>query len=247
MSKMVERTLDFLELFAEHKRPLQLTEISRLVKTPISSCHDVLRALEARGYIYELAPRAGYYPTLRLLDIARTIADHDPVATRAEIVLRELRDSTDETVLLCKTDGAASTYLLSFEPSHALRFMVRIGESIRNLYATSAGKALVASWDAETLEAFLADADLIPLTPHTITTAEALRADIDLGRRRGWFLNREESIEGLITLSAPFLWNGSQFIVTIAAPASRIGDRVEALAARLLEACAALEMRTGPR
>ena len=91
MSKIVERTLDFLELFAEQKRPLSLSDISRLLKIPASSCHDVLQTLEERGYIYELAPRAGYYPTRRILDLARTITAHDPVATRAEILLRAMR------------------------------------------------------------------------------------------------------------------------------------------------------------
>ena len=46
MSKIVKRTLDFFELFAEHKRPLSLSEISKLLGIPVSSCHDVLRALE---------------------------------------------------------------------------------------------------------------------------------------------------------------------------------------------------------
>jgi DNA-binding IclR family transcriptional regulator len=243
MSKMVERTLDFLELFAEHKRPLQLTEISRLAKVPISSCHDVLQTLESRGYIYELAPRAGYYPTLRLLETARTIADHDPVLARAEIVLRELRDATDETVLLCKTDGAASIYLLSLEPSHALRFMVKIGDSIRHLHASSAGKAQLAGLSETELDAYLSATALTPLTPQTLTDRDALVADLERGRGRGWFLNREESIEGLITLSAPFSWNGVRFIVTIAAPASRVSARLETLAAQLLQACDTLTMK----
>ncbi|MES1265390.1 MAG: helix-turn-helix domain-containing protein, partial [Variovorax sp.] len=118
MSKIVSRTLDFLELFAERRRPLSLSEISRMLDVPVSSCHDVLQALQERGYVYELAPRAGYYPTLRLLDIAKTIANHDPVVMRADTVLRALRDATDESVLLAKASGMTASYLLSQEPSH---------------------------------------------------------------------------------------------------------------------------------
>jgi DNA-binding IclR family transcriptional regulator len=135
MSKIVERTLDFLELFADKKRPLSLSEIARLLNLPISSCHDVLQALEERGYIYEIAPRSGFYPTLRLLDIATTIANHDPVIMRADLALRELRDIVDESVLLSKTSGLSATYLLSFEPSHPLRFTAKVGEHVRSLRA----------------------------------------------------------------------------------------------------------------
>ena len=84
MSKIVGRTLDFLEVFADQKRPLSLSEIARLLEIPASSCHDVIQALQERGYIYELAPRGGYYPTLRIFEVAKIIAAYDPVVLRAE-------------------------------------------------------------------------------------------------------------------------------------------------------------------
>ncbi len=244
MSKIVARTLDFLELFAEKKRPLSLSEIARLLGLPISSCHDVLQALEERGYIYEIAPRAGYYPTLRWLDVATTVANHDPVVLRADLVLQGLRDAVDESVLLCKTNGESATYLLSFEPSHPLRFSVRIGEHVRSLYATSAGKAQLGSWSDEALETYLNTATLEPRTPNTITSKTALRAEIEQGRKLGWFANREESQPGVVTLSASFLWSGAVYIVTIAGPSSRLDGRLEWAAEKLMAACRTLEMRT---
>jgi DNA-binding IclR family transcriptional regulator len=60
MSKIVARTLDFLEVFAAHKRPLSAFEIARLLDIPASSCHDVLQALLERGYLFELTNRGGY-------------------------------------------------------------------------------------------------------------------------------------------------------------------------------------------
>ncbi|HLN10829.1 MAG TPA: helix-turn-helix domain-containing protein, partial [Xanthobacteraceae bacterium] len=147
MSKIVERTLDLLELFAEEKRPLSLSDIARLLKIPVSSCHDVLQAMQARGYLYEVAPRAGYYPTMRLQALGKVISDNDPVVARAEQLLRPLRDTLDESVLLSKVSGLQLRYLLAFEPSHPLRFLVQVGDSVRSLHATSGGKALLASLD----------------------------------------------------------------------------------------------------
>ena len=114
MSKIVDRTLDFLELFARERRPLSLSEMAQLLEIPISSCHDVVSAMLTRGYIYEIAPRAGYYPTRRLNDLTKEISDNDPVLLRAEILLRSLRDTLDETVLLAKANGLSATYLLIF-------------------------------------------------------------------------------------------------------------------------------------
>ena len=243
MSKIVERTLDFLELFAEEKRTLSLSDIARLLKIPASSCHDVLQTLQERGYIYELAPRAGYYPTRRLLDLARTIAEHDPVALRADILLRAMRDSLDESVLLAKVTGLEATYLLTFEPSHPLRFRANVGDRVRSLYATSGGKAVLSSLSPRDFAACLKSLTLEPLTKNTIISKPALRDEVEAGRQRGWFLNREESQDGVTTLSSLFAWNGVNYIITVAGPRSRIEPKLDWMAGLLVDACHRLEMR----
>jgi DNA-binding IclR family transcriptional regulator len=245
MSKIVGRTLDFIEVFANQKRPLSASEIARLLGIAASSCHDVLQALHERGYIYELTPRGGYYPTLRIYEIAKTIADHDPVVLRTDALLRSLRDALDESVLLAKIQGLSATYLASFEPSHPLRFLAKIGENVRSLHATSAGKCLLASLSEGVLRDYLKAAQLVALTPHTITTKTALRRELEAGMQRGWFLNREESQEGLTTISARFVWTSSIYIVTVAGPSSRVAPKLERAAEMIVSVCNMLGSRGG--
>jgi len=244
MSKNVDRTLDFLELFGKEKRPLSLSDIARLLKIPISSCHDVIQAMQSRGYIYEIAPRAGYYPTLRLHALGKEIGNNDPVLLRSEILLRSLRDSLDESVLLSKVSGLDAKYLLVFEPTHPLRMLVKVGDSIRSIYGTSAGKALLGSLDDRALDAFLRSAKLVPLTKKTIKSATALRRDIDLSKKRGWYLNREESLNGVTTISASFKWNTSVYIATIAGPCTRLDQKLETAASLLTDLCSRLEIQS---
>jgi DNA-binding IclR family transcriptional regulator len=241
VSKIVGRTLDFLEIFAVHKRPLSSSEIARLLGIPASSCHDVLQALLARGYLYEITPRGGYYPTLRLYQTAKIIADHDPVPLRAEAILKVLRDKIDESILLAKVNGLDATYLLSIESPHPLRFLANVGEKVRSLHATSAGKALLAGLSQHALNAYLKSANLAPLTSRTITSKSALRDELAAGNRRGWFANREESQHGVTTLSARFVWTSATYIVTIAGPSSRLGPKLVDAAELLMSACKLLE------
>jgi DNA-binding IclR family transcriptional regulator len=241
MSKIVGRTLDFLEVFADQKRPLSASEIARLLSIPASSCHDVLQALQERGYIYELTARGGYYPTLRIYNIAKTIAEHDPVVLRTDVVLRGLRDEMDESVLLSKVHGLQANYLLALEPSHPLRFLATVGEHVRALHATSAGKALLAGLNAEALNAYLDMAALTPLTPQTITSKSALREELAAGDERGWFVNREESQESVTTISARFVWTSATYIVTIAGPTSRVLPKLEKAGELLKTVCRQLE------
>lgn len=240
MSKIVDRTLDFIELFATERRPLSLSDISRLLGIPASSCHDVLRALLARGYLYEIGPRAGFYPTVRLFDLAKVITDHDPILLRAEVLLRKVRDAIDESVSLAKAGKSTATYLLVFEPTHPLRFMVHVGNNVRSLHATSVGKAFLGSLSPDKLEAYLKSAKLTPMTAKTIRSKSELRQEIEDSQRRGYFLNREESVEEATTVSARFRWNGADYIVTVAGPSSRMASKLELATKLVLDACRTL-------
>jgi DNA-binding IclR family transcriptional regulator len=241
MSKIVERTLDFVELFARERKPLSLSDISRLLDIPFSSCHDVLHALSARGYVYEIGPRAGFYPTTLLLNLATAITQHDPIVQRAEILLKKLRDDVDESVSLAIAAGTKATYLLVFEPTHLLRFMVKVGSEVRSLHATSAGKAVLGSLPPERFDEYLKTAKLTPLTARSIKTKARLRSDIEAGRRRGWFLNRGESVEDATTLSSSFAWNGATYVVTIAGPSTRVEPKLQRAAERLMATCRRLD------
>lgn len=240
MSKIVERTLDFIELFAAERRPLSLSDISRLLGIPASSCHDVLRALVARGYIYEIGPRAGFYPTVRLLNLAKSISQHDPILLRADLLLRKVRDTIDESVSLAKAGKTSATYLLIFESSHPFRFTVEVGTDVRSLHATSAGKAYLGSLSADRFEDYLKTAKLVPMTAKTIRSKQVLRDDIEASKRRGYFLNREESVDDATTVSGSFRWNGADYIVTISAPTSRMASKLDHATKLVTEACRAL-------
>ena len=238
MSKIVERTLDFIELFAAQGRPLSLSDISRLLSIPLSSCHDVLQSLQARGYVTEVAPRAGYYPTMRLHTLAAAIARGDPLAARAERALTELRDTLDETVALGKQTGPTSgLYLMVLESANPLRFHNTPGEPIRSIHATAAGKVLLGQMPPDAFDGWLAETTLTPMTPSTVTSKPKLNAAIAAGRERGWYLNQEESGAGVTAIGAGFTWLGVLYFITVAGPSQRMLDKLETATAELLQTC----------
>jgi len=226
MSKIVERTLDVFEMFATEKRRLSLTDMKRLLGIPISSCYDVIHTLEARGYVYATAPRAGYYPTRRLYNICEVIVAHDSLLQRAAPLLEKLKDEIGETVTLAKATGTRAIYLLVVEPEHPIRYSVTVGSEIHSLYATSAGKALLGTLPEDALEEH-----------KTLTAKNKLLADIRLSRKRGWYLNREESIEGVTTVSSVFLWNNAVHIVTAAGPVARMEEKIQRAALQIVQTC----------
>lgn len=237
MSKIVKRTLDFLEVFADQGRALSLSEISKLLQLPASSCHDVLQALMERGYVYELAPRNGFYPTLKLQELSQRIVANDPILPRAEMRLRDLRDRFDASILMARIDGEKATYLLVLEPSYPLRFLRRVGDTVRNLYATSVGKAILGCLDERQRKRVVDKLDLVPVTEHTIRSKEVLLADIEASRKRGWYMSREESVPTATTISAVFRWAHSTFVITVAGPTFRMDANQDEVVEALKSAC----------
>ena len=241
MSKIVNRTMELFETFAAEKKPLSLTSLMKALDIPLSSCHDVVQALEGRGYLYEVRPRVGYYPTARLFNLGRTIIDNDPVVQRAEPVLQRLAGALNASVSLAKAKGTDLTYLIVCASPDPLQFRVTVGEKVRNLYATSAGKALLASLEPNERKAVLARMTITPLTPATIRSKKALLADLEKGERRGWFMNREESVEDALTISTRVAWNGSNYVLTASGTLKRMERQLDNAVQALLAAAVTLE------
>ena len=216
MSKIIYRVLDFFEAFAAEKRPLVLTELAKVLDIPASSCHTALRAMTERGYLYELKPRGGFYPTARLLGVAQAIVDSDPVLTRVEPALNRLLKETGESVFLAKADGASLTYLAVFHGDAQMRLTIQPGDHVRSLYASSGGKALLGHLGAQALQEAVDALSMKPLTPNTITSKTELLKDIELSKKRGWYLNQEETLEDTVTISTAFSFNSSLYVITVA-------------------------------
>src|SRR3546814_9656544 len=71
--KTALRVIEIIEIFAREAKPLSLSELARHLDAPVSSCLALLRTLTSLGYLYEAGRRQGYYPTGRLLAMAKQI------------------------------------------------------------------------------------------------------------------------------------------------------------------------------
>lgn len=241
--KTADRTLDVFELFAREQRPLNLSTLAELLHIPISSAHALIKRLQARGYLYEVGRRAGYFPTTRMQTIAREIARATPVLSTLEPTLAALRDETGETVVLAKRQGDEVAYIDVFESPHSVRFTSVAGE-IKPLHSTSSGKAILSALPPEELDGLLPRLRLDRRTPSTITSARTLREEVDRGRARGWCHSIGENVPDLMAVSAPVQIGGEVYAITIGGPIRRFKPRMATHAGALLRARAAIVGRT---
>ncbi|MDH4093175.1 MAG: IclR family transcriptional regulator [Betaproteobacteria bacterium] len=242
MVKSADRTLQILEAFAAAGEPLGIAELARRLAIPVSACYALLRTLELRGYLYELGLRKGWYPTLRWLQKARAIAEHDPMLERVAPILEALGKSAGETIVFGKRSGAEVVYLNVVESPHPIRYSAQPGDR-KPLHSSSAGKAILGALPPAERTALLGSLRLARITPNTIVRRELLEKDLEAGAKRGWYATRGENVADVHALGAPVRLDGELYAVVIAGPAHRIESALKSLAAALLHTARRLEGR----
>ncbi|MDH5535701.1 MAG: IclR family transcriptional regulator [Betaproteobacteria bacterium] len=229
------RTLEIFEIFGAEQKPLSLSEIARAIGAPASSCHLLLRALLGRGYLYSLGRRKLYYPTRRLYDVACGIATHDALIEELRPVLAGLRDRSGETVILGKRQGDAVLYLEVLESAKTVRYTARAGE-YKPLHSSAIGKALLGALQPDVLGEWLRSRTLERVTPQTLASATQLKANLQQGRSRGYFVTRGENVIDVMAIAAAVALKGETFGLAIAGPVHRMEPALSRHAELLLGA-----------
>jgi DNA-binding IclR family transcriptional regulator len=236
------RTLDVLETFRGAGRPLSLSELARLTRIPVSTCHGLVRTLEQRGFLYYPSPREAY-PTRKLLEIAREIDARDPVLARLAPALAGLRDATQETVILGMRQGDSALYLLVLDSPHIVRYTAHAGE-FKPLHSSSIGKTFLGAMDEEALDAWLRAHPLPRITSNTITSARALKRNLRESRERGWYMTRGENVADVMAVAAAVNAGSAQLAIAIAGPLHRMDEQREKHVERLRATVRAIERRS---
>ena len=240
--KSADRTLQILETFATAGEPLGIAELARRLAIPVSACYALLRTLELRGYLYELGLRKGWYPTLRWLQKARAVAEHDPMLERVTPLLEALGRATGETIVFDKRSGTEVVYLNVVESPHSIRYSAQPGDR-KPLHSSAAGKALLGALPPAERAALLDTLKLARVTRNTLVRRELLDKDLAAGAKRGWYATRGENVADVHALGAPVRIDGELYAVVVAGPAHRIEAALKPLAEALQRTARAIGAR----
>ena len=235
------RAMRLFEAFAKAGMPQTLSELSRRIDTPMSTCHGLVKALQETGYLYSNRESRRLYPTKRLLRIAETISASDPVVNDFEPHMNRLRDRTGETVILGTGQGAgrkgAVVYLEVIESLNVIRYGARPGD-LKPLHSSALGKLVLGEMPEAERSELLRRLPLDRVTDDTLTDPEALRADLDRSRVAGVYVTRGENVAEVMALAAPVRVSGELYGLAVAGPIERVSRRSDRIRAALLEVCA---------
>ncbi|MFG2847828.1 IclR family transcriptional regulator [Kitasatospora sp. NPDC048296] len=226
--KSAVRTVELLEYFASNTGMHSLGDLHERTGYPKSSLHMLLRTLSELGWVETDSTGTRYGIGVRALLVGSSYIDGDPVVAAARSALDQLAESTGETIHLARLDGTDVVYLATRPSQHSLRPVTRIGRRLP-AYATSHGKALLATHSDEQIRQLLPDR-LEPITEHTHTDREKLIAELHLIRERGFATDREENTVGVrcFGMAIPYR-SPARDAVSVSVPVARLTPAREAM------------------
>jgi DNA-binding IclR family transcriptional regulator len=203
MINSVLKAIDVLQCFSPGDPRLALAEISDRLGLPKSTTHNLLSTLLSRGFI-EKTEDGRYALGTAVVPLTQAVRINVELRDRAAPLLRQLADAARESVYLTALDGDYGLYIYAIESPHRLLARTAVGDRVA-LHCTSVGKAILSRLLWEKVEGIVGRVGLERFTDRTITSLEALRAELQETRQRGYAIDRGEHEVGSYCVGAPIL------------------------------------------
>ena len=212
---------------------LALGELAAAVELPKSTVHRLVQALATEDLVSTGGGRVRLGAALARLGAAT----HGALASTGRPALEALRSALDETADLAVLDGAGVRFIDQLPAPHRLRAVSAVGSSFP-LHCTANGKALLAA---------LGDGrarDLLPVrlerfTAATVTSRDALLAELAEVRSSGVAYDREEHTAGICAVAAVVRdTGGAVAAISVPVPTQRFAGSERRYAAAVLSAAA---------
>ena len=200
-------------------------EMASRLAIPKSSLTPLLRNLARRGYIEQLPHSLEFRLGEGAYALARRGARSRELVRLSEPWLQRMMRAGGESVGLSVLRGDMAERIASAESSNAVLYSTHVGV-LQPLYASSAGKVLLAWMPAAEREAYLRRIKLHPRTEHTIRSTAVLRRQLQAVRQEGVAWSLGEFTAGIVGIGVPVLdaHGRAMAAVSVALPASRLDE-----------------------
>lgn len=193
---------------------LSLATLSAKLATPKTSLLNILRALEAEGYLR--FDNSLYFLGFESIKLGMAISAGCRFPGVLKPMLKQLATTVGETCLIATLTHERAEILYSDieESSNSLRYVVPLGTR-RPLHLTAAGKLFLSSFDEDELRQFFKKTKLKAETESTITSEKALRSDIRRIAEAGISVSHGESVDGVDGIAAPVFGSTGEMVCAL--------------------------------
>lgn len=247
LNRSVFKAFAMLKSFRRPDEWVTSSELSRRANLPEASGYRLVQTLEEIGAVVR-GPRGKYRPGMLLVSLSKNVIVSELLQDACQQTAAELSDKLKVTIHVGILEGGMVTYLTKQMTPGSFVSHTRAGSQLEP-YCSGLGKVLLADLSPEQLEDTILDAELVALTPYTITTHAVLRAQLDEVRRRGFAIDDRESSIDTCCVAVPIKDGYGRAVAAISATerAEKMTPQRQAeLCLGLQEAAAALSCKVFP-
>ena len=228
--QVIARAALVLRALQRYPDGASLGDLAKAAELPRSTVQRIVDALDAEGLVVAASANGGVRLGPALLGLAA--ATRFGIVELARPTLEALAKTTGETVDLSIANHDKVVFVDQVPGIHRLAAVSAVGVSFP-MHSCANGKAVLAAMDELELRRVRMRLKCVAKTPNTLTSWQALGADLDRIRKSGIAYDREENSLGISAVAMAFRMPGGQ-LAALSVPVPT--QRFRAALPKLLEA-----------
>ena len=243
--RSVERMFDLLEILAEERSPIGLTELAERTSLSKTTVHRLLHTLCSRQYA-EKTSNSKYFLGPKVIELASYHISHLELHRTAMPFLAELYTKFRITVYLGKV-VQEKVIFIELMDRNVLHDHLS-SDSGLPAYPSGIGKCLLAAMSGDELDEMMYQYPLRKYTDRTITDVNEYKQHLKMVRSQGWAINDEETVKGMRFVAAPIYdFTGSAIAgISIGGTLMELpDDKLHVLTEAVVETADAISKRMG--
>lgn len=195
--------LDLIDVISNARKPLSLTEISKLVPSDPGSLHRMLNTLRSRKFIVQDPSTKRYFLDAKVVHLSHSFFNLHHIYERTHIRMLDIAEISNETVQISIISGQRCGILVEeYKGNNSLSVSGSLGMRLP-FHCTAHGKVLLAFQPLGVFDRIFPRLTLEKFTAKTITSPSQLKKEMKQVRLNGYAVNDGEFIEDIRCIAAP--------------------------------------------
>ena len=197
----IDRCFAILELLAQSREPLGISDISRTLELNKSTVFNILHTLMDMN-VLEGQPDGKFGFGTRFYTLGNMTGKRSALIQTAHPYLQRINDKTKLSAFLGLRSDLHSILIDKVDSAYGVKVSSDIGMRMPAL-AGAGIKAMLSQLPDKEIDAILARAELKKYTPYSVVNKAAYKKEILKVRKEGIAYDREEYVEGMVAFAIP--------------------------------------------
>ncbi|MDR0561444.1 MAG: IclR family transcriptional regulator [Spirochaetaceae bacterium] len=237
-NQSLRKALQILEGMTKIHTPARLQDIAKKLDIPQSTVLRFLNTYIDFGYVGQDPDTSCYYLTLKLTELGSRTKENFPFQNSLSKYVKQIAKHFNESSSLCIEHDMQMVYIATEEgPDRMLKTLQRIGR-IAPMHATGVGKLHLTNYSDLRLLELERKFGFPRYTDHTLTTLDAVKAEIAKIRVQGYAVDDEECEAGVQCIAVGIRDYTNLIVagISLSAPVTRLGPpKIEEIVGYLKE------------